>query len=181
MSEYQYYEFCKMNMPLTAEARKEMYALSSRAKVTTHGASYVYHYGDFRGNPKELLLKHFNVFFYISNWGCLQLMLKYSTQEVDADELKKYCVQHIINCEIQNSHVVLDINFSNEDGFGWVEGDGMLPDLLPLYDEIKSGNHRFLQLVACASHGDPTHPFKIDPSLALSQAQEAFFKYTEIV
>jgi len=91
MSEYQYYEFCKINRPLTIDARKEMYSLSSRAKVTTHGASYVYNYGDFRGNPKDLLLKYFDVFFYISNFGCIQLMFKYRNQEINIDEVKKYC------------------------------------------------------------------------------------------
>src|SRR5690348_13842640 len=111
MSEYQYYEFCKINTPLSTETRKEMYSLSSRAKVSTHGASYVYNYGDFRGNAEDLLLKHFDVFFYISNWGCIRLMFKYTTQEVDAGKLKKYCIKHIIDCKIQGSYVLLDINF----------------------------------------------------------------------
>lgn len=81
MSEYQYYEFCKTHKPLSIYARNEMQALSSRAKITTHGASYEYNYGDFRGDPKALLLKHFDIFFYISNWGCIQLMFKYKTQD----------------------------------------------------------------------------------------------------
>ena len=55
MSEYQYYEFCKIHAPLSSEARKEMQSLSSRAKISTHGAIYVYNYGDFRGNAKEPL------------------------------------------------------------------------------------------------------------------------------
>jgi hypothetical protein len=63
MSEYQYYEFCRITTPLSSEARKEMVSLSSRAQVSTHGASYVYNYGDFRGNPEQLVLKHFDVFF----------------------------------------------------------------------------------------------------------------------
>lgn len=180
MSAYQYYEFCKVNTPLMADARKEMYSLSSRAKVTTHGASYVYNYGDFRGNPKELLLKYFDVFFYISSWGCIQLMFKYSIQEVDTDELKKYCVKHIINCEAQSSYIVLDINFNNEDEFDWVEGEGMLPDLLPLYAEIKAGNHQLLQLIADVSNANTNNLLENNSGLALSKAQEAFFKYAGI-
>ena len=138
MSEYQYYEFCKLNAPLTAEARKEMYSLSSRAKVSTHGASYVYNYGDFQGKPKELLFKYFDVFFYISNWGTIQLMFKYLEQQVDESALKKITIKHVIDCEKRNGHILLDISFSNEDGFGWLEGEGMLADFLPLYDEIKA-------------------------------------------
>ena len=157
-----------------------MYSLSSRAKVTTHGASYVYNYGDFRGNPKDILLKYFDVCFYISNFGCIQLMFKYRNQEINIDEVKKYCTKHVISCEADHSHVVLDINFSNEGGFGWVEGEGMLPDLLPLYDEIKSGNYQFLSLVAGANNANINGSLESDSSLALSQAQEAFFKCCEI-
>lgn len=177
MSEYQYYEFCKINQPLTLEARKEMYSLSSRANVTTHGASYVYNYGSFRGDPKKLLLNYFDVFFYISNFGCIRLMFKYKDQEINITELNTYCVKHFIRCETQNSHVLLDINFTNEDGFGWIEGEGMLPDLLPLYDEVKAGNYRFLQLVAEANTGNLLHH---KPDLVQSPAQEAFCKYAEI-
>lgn len=180
MSEYQYYEFCKMNTPLTADTRKEMYSLSSRAKVTTHGASYVYNYGDFRGNSKALLLKYFDVFFYISNFGCIQLMFKYRDQEVNIDELKKYFVKQAISCETQNSRVVLVINFSSEDGFGWIEGEGMLPDLLPLYDEIKAGNYQFLRLVAGANNANINSSLENNSGLPLSQAQKAFFKYAGI-
>jgi hypothetical protein len=179
MGEYQYYEFCKINAPLTADARKEMYSLSSRAKITTHGASYVYNYGNFLGNPKNLLLKYFDVFFYISKWGCIQLMFKYSIQEINANVLKEYCANQIINCIIHDSHILLDINFNNEDGFGWVEGEGILPDLLPIYEEIKSGDYQFLQLVANIDNENINSSVK-NHNFVLSQAQEAFFKYAEV-
>jgi hypothetical protein len=147
MSEYQYYEFCSINTPLSSEARKEMASLSSRAQVSTHGASYVYNYGDFRGNPEQLVLKHFDVFFYISNFGAARLLFKYPTHQVNIEEIKKYCIKHVISTEIHNENILLDIDVNNEEGFGWTEGEGILPDLLPLYDEIKSANYQFLRLV----------------------------------
>ena len=52
MSEYQYYEFCRLNKPISAPAREEMASLTSRARITTHGASFVYNYGNFRGDCK---------------------------------------------------------------------------------------------------------------------------------
>lgn len=185
MSEYQYYEFCKLSAPLTSEARKEMSSLSSRAKVGTHSVSYVYNYGDFRGNPKKLLLKYFDVFFYIANWGSLQLMFKYSASDINIHALKQYCIDDPISCEITNSHVLLDIDYNKEEGFsGWMEGEEMLAELLPLYDEIKSGNYELLRMLmdiydgktetlkkATANHG-------VD--IVLSEAQEAFLKYAEL-
>lgn len=181
MSEYQYYEFCKLNAPLTTDAKEEMRSLSSRAKITTHGASYVYNYSDFRGNPRKLLLKYFDVFFYISNWGSIQLIFKYLDEQVDIEKLKKFLVKDLISCKKHKQYLLLDINFYNEDGSSWVEGDDMLPDLLPLYDEIESGNYEFLRLVA-----------NIDAEVELktsnkrknvfkpSQAQKSFFKYADV-
>jgi hypothetical protein len=181
MSEYQYYEFCKLSAPLTAKTKKEMLSLSTRANVSTHGASYVYHYGNFRSNPKELLLKYFDVFFYISNWGCIQLMFKYPKKSLHPDRIKQYCIKPVIDCEVKGAHVLLDINFTNEHGLGWVEGEGMLSDLLPIYDEIKSKNYQFLQLVAEAQSSTPVQDTIMKNSgLALSEAQEAFFRYADV-
>ena len=147
MSEYQYYEFCSLHSPLSAAACKEMKALSSRAQVGTHTASYVYHYGDFRGNAEALLLKYFDIFFYIANWGTVRLMFKYPTEQVDVEKLKKYHVKDVIICKVKENYVLLDIRVQNEEGFGWTEGEGLLSALLPLYEEIKLKNYQFLKLV----------------------------------
>lgn len=147
MSEYQYYEFCSLHSPLSAAARKEMTALSSRAQVGTHTASYVYHYGDFRGNAEALLLKYFDIFFYIANWGTVRLMFKYPTEQVDVEKLKKYIIKQVISCKVKENYAVLDVRVQNEEGFGWTEGEEVLSELLPLYKEIKSKNYQFFKLV----------------------------------
>jgi hypothetical protein len=43
MSEYQYYEFQALDRALTPQEQKKLQALSSRAQVTPHRASFVYH------------------------------------------------------------------------------------------------------------------------------------------
>jgi len=148
MSEYQYYEFCSVRSPLSAQARKEMYSLSSRAKVSTHGATYVYNYGNFRGNAKQLLLKYFDVFFYIANWGTVELMFKYPAEKVDVSALKKLAIKHVVDCQQRDENVVLTVHVNNEEGFGWTEGEGLLPNLLSLYDEIKNQDYQWLHLVS---------------------------------
>ena len=55
MSEYQYYEFRAIDRPLTGRQKASVSALSSRAYVTSHAASFVYNYGDFRGDPEKLM------------------------------------------------------------------------------------------------------------------------------
>lgn len=180
MSEYQYYEFCNVHSPLTSVARKEMTSLSSRTQIGTHGVFYVYNYGDFRGDPKKLLLKHFDVFFYISNWGSVQLMFKYPSEQVDILKIKKYKIKDVINAEQLGQYVVLELELHNEEGGGWIEGEGLLSDLLPLYDEIKSKNYQILRLIS-AIHGEwmgeNQKPLgKILSEFELSEAQEAFLE-----
>lgn len=184
MSEYQYYEFCNVHSPLTSVARKEMTSLSSRTRIGTHGVSYVYNYGDFRGDPKKLLLKHFEVFFYISNWGSVQLMFKYPSKQVDIFEIKKYQIKDVINIEQQDHHVILALELHNEEGGDWIEGEGLLPDLLPLYEEIKAKNYQILHLIS-AVHNEwmGKNRKSLDQMLSqfkLSEAQEAFLKSASV-
>lgn len=151
MSEYQYYEFCNLNQPMTKEVRDKMMALSSRTRINTHGAAYVYNYGDFRGNPKELLSKYFDVFFYITNWGTVQLMFRYPQQRFDANIVKPYHIKHIIEYEESGQYGLLDIQINNEEGGDWIEGEGLLTDLVPLYNELLSGDDSFLYTAAIAA------------------------------
>ncbi len=181
MSEYQYYEFCSISKPLTKEARVEMSSLSSRANVGTHNAVYVYNYGDFRGKSDQLLLKHFDVFFYISNFGTIKLTFKYNISQIDIDEIKKYCVTDVITCTQHREDILLDIYVQNEDGFGWTEGEGLLADLLPLYDEIKAKNYQFLRIVSAINDewsGEKEGALKtvLSDTQMFSSAQQAFLE-----
>ena len=178
MSEYQYYEFCSISKPLTREARMEMASLSSRAQVSTHGASYVYNYGDFKGDPKRLVLKHFDVFFYINNFGGIRLLFKYPVEGINITQMKKYCIKDVVSAKTQKEKILLDVDINVEEGFGWIEGEGMLVDLLPLYDEIKTGNYQFLKLVSSIHEEltgeENTLKTTISKFKNLSAAQEAF-------
>ena len=180
MSEYQYYEFCSIGKPLTREARTKMASLSSRAQVSTHSASYVYHYGDFNGDPKQLLLKYFDILFYISNFGDVRLLFKYSVDEVNIDQIKKYCIKDLISTNKRKENILLDVHVGVEDGFGWINGEGMLVDFLPLYDEIRTGNYQFLKLVSSINEGwigdESALKVAISKCKSLSAAQKAFLK-----
>ncbi len=140
----------------------------------------VYNHGDFRGDPKRLVLKHFDVFFYISNFGGVRFLFKYPVDEVNVDQIKKHCIKNIISIKIQKENVLLDVDVNVEEGFGWVEGEGLLVDLLPLYDEIKAENYQFLKLVSSVSEELDGQENNLKAAVAkfkkLSQAQEAFLE-----
>lgn len=183
MSEYQYYEFCSLKAPLTAKARTEMQGLSSRAVVGTHGASYTYNYSDFRGDATRLLVKHFDMFFYISKWGNVRVMLKYPEDKVDIKKLRKHCLKDVVSCQKRGKNIVLDVNVCAEEGGGsWVQGEGLLPLILPLYEEIISEDYRFLYLAIEAScdvdEGDCVQKSTVKMG-KLSAAQKEFRRIIE--
>ena len=69
MSAYQYYEFQAIDRPLSADQQARVATLSSRAHVTAHMTMFVYNYGDFRGDPEQLLRDYFDAMLYMANWG----------------------------------------------------------------------------------------------------------------
>lgn len=78
--------------------------------------------------------------------------------------------------------MVLDINVNIEDGFcDWVEGEGVLAELLPLYRQIKLGNYHLLKILA-SSYDAETGIQPIDESnMILSEAELAFFQAAELL
>lgn len=60
MSEYQYYEFQAIDRPLTPEEQGYVRTLSRRVEPTPVQAIFTYSYGNFRGDPLDLLETHFD-------------------------------------------------------------------------------------------------------------------------
>ena len=95
MSEYQYYEFRAIDSALTANQRKYLSSLSSRARVTSHLASYVFNYSDFHGDTEKLMAEYFDAMVYIANWGSRCLMFRlppaqtaFSMEAIDANTIE---------------------------------------------------------------------------------------------
>jgi hypothetical protein len=60
MSEYQYYEFLALDRPLTAEEIAALRALSTRAHITPVSFTNEYQWGNFKGNPDDLMRQFFD-------------------------------------------------------------------------------------------------------------------------
>ena len=67
MSEYQYYEFLTIDRPLTADEMTELRALSTRAVITPTSFTNVYNWGNFKGNPDQLMQRYFDAHVYVAN------------------------------------------------------------------------------------------------------------------
>ena len=147
MSEYQYYEFQAIDRPLTQEERAAISQLSSRVKPTATSASFTYSYGNFRGDPKQVLARYFDIMYYIANWGTQQLMFRFPTSLINREAIELYCIDNYISLSFAGDWSILDWEFSQEEGFNdWIEGEGILSELIGLRQEILQQDYRGLYL-----------------------------------
>lgn len=147
MSEYQYYEFQSVDRRLTQSEQEALSQLSSRARISSSKAIFVYSYGDLPGNEKELLVKYFDAMFYIANWGTIQLMFRFPKGLIDVEQMRTYCIEDIVEVSELNNYVILEISINEEEGFDdWIEGEGSLSSLIGSRQEILQGDYRLLYL-----------------------------------
>jgi hypothetical protein len=148
VSEYQYYEFQALDHPLTHEAQAEMQSLSSRVQLTATSASFVYNYSDFPGNSYILLAEYFDAMLYITNWGTRQLMFRFPASAIPDDVIRAYQYADSMDWSTVDEYIILNIEFNPEGGGDgeWVEGQGILPGIVQIRDDILRGDYRSLYL-----------------------------------
>jgi hypothetical protein len=116
VSEYQYYEFVAIDRPLDERQLDEVRALSTRAHITPTSFVDTYEWGDFRGNPRELMERYYDAFLYLANWGT------------------------------HGEHLVIDLVSEDEEAdFDW-GGEGWLTSVVPVRAELVVGDLRLLYL-----------------------------------
>ena len=155
MSEYQYYEFQAVDRPLTSEQMAELREITSRGQITPTRLTNVYHYGDFRGDPLELLATHFDAHLYESNWGSHTLMFGFPRKAVDLKRLRAYRVEAIsdyvsgLMVAERADRVIVTFASHEEDSAGWIEEAGSeawLSSMMTLRSDILNGDLRALYL-----------------------------------
>jgi len=145
MSEYQYYEFQAVDKPLTEQDMKALRDLSSRAQITPTSFVNIYHWGDFKGDPFKMVAKYFDAFLYVANWGTHWFMLKVPRKLVDVELVKKYCPGESARLHDKGDHIIFEFDSRTED-YDWEEGEGWLPSLISLREDILQGDYRSLYL-----------------------------------
>ncbi len=147
MSEYQYYEFQAIDRPLDERQMRQLRALSTRAEITPRSFVNTYNYGDFRGDPEELMEEYFDAFLYVANWGTHRLMLRVPRGLIDARVAGQYEIEGAVHVRETDDHLIVELASDPEDGGGeWEEGKGRLPELLPVRDALLGGDLRPLYL-----------------------------------
>ena len=159
MSEYQYYEFQAIDRPLGEADRAELQALSSRARVTSTSFTNTYNYGDFRGDPRKLVERWFDLHLYIANWGTRRLMIRLPKHFLDPSRIEVFLheVEWVETWE-SGKNLIVDMHFRDEESAyaGWEEGEGWLGALAPLRAELLAGDLRLFYLLwlTAAEAGD---------------------------
>jgi hypothetical protein len=124
MSEYQYYEFLALDRPLTAAEQEKVREYSSRARITATSFVNEYHWGDFRGDPAQLIRDYYDAHLYLANWGTHRIMLRLPRTVLDVDAVREYCVEDLVTITDTGEHVIIDL--LSEDEPEWEE-DAPIP------------------------------------------------------
>ncbi len=151
MSEYQYYEFRTVDRPLTSGQMDELREISSRAEITPTGLTNEYSWGNFKGDPDDLMDRYFDAFVYVANWGTHRLMFRVPRGLLDVRAAEAFCEDEFLTVRAEATHVVLEFVSEDEEGEGWIEGDEWMPSLISLRAELIRGDLRALYLGWLAS------------------------------
>ncbi|MEM6345617.1 MAG: hypothetical protein AAF927_17120 [Bacteroidota bacterium] len=192
MSDYHFYDFYAIDRPLSAEQINIISGYSSRVRPSARRASFVYNYSDFLGGGEEMLSEFFDIMLFVTNWGIRRLLMKFPQSLVSFEALKEYEIDaaDAYDQEIKvfqnGTNVLVDFFYVIEYG-DWIEGEGMLDELLPLRDQILNGDYRVMYLawlhLASEKHGisddllEPSLPANLKE---LDYSLDSFVNFWEI-
>lgn len=149
MSEYQYYEFQTVDRPLDRDAQRALRAISSRARISATSFTNHYEWGDFKGEPRELMERWFDLHLYLANWGSRRLMMRLPARLLGRTDIKHF-IRDVDWVEVWHSgdNLIVDMNQSEaEPDDDWDDRVGRLAELAPLRADVLSGDFRIFYLL----------------------------------
>lgn len=147
MSEFQYYEFRAIDHALGKKEMDQLRKYSSRATITERKFVNFYSYGNFKGDGKKWMEKYFDAFLYYANWGTRILVIRFPAKLLDKKVAKQFCQGESVRCWSTAKHTIVEFRIDEVEEQGWLdEENNYLAELLPLRQEIMSGDFRVLYL-----------------------------------
>ena len=146
MSEYQFYEFAAVDKPVTEDEAPYPWSVSSRAEVTPRRWRNVYNWGDFHGSV-EKMMEYYDAHVYLANWGTFWFALAFPENMLSAQDVQPYLTEDWLEVDERFGRTVLTWTLADEEPDGeWVEGEGILDQVLPIREELLRGDWRALYL-----------------------------------
>lgn len=149
MSEYEYYEFLAIDKSLDDGALLALRALSSRARITRANFSVHYNWGNFKGDPDEMMKRWFDLHVFVG-MGSRRLMIRFPKKLVDHTRWERLLngtgLAEILDA---GENLILDIHKELEptNYHEFDEGDAWMPELAPLRSDLLAGDFRFAYLL----------------------------------
>ncbi|MCM2370293.1 hypothetical protein [Aporhodopirellula aestuarii] len=154
MSEYQWIEFRAIESPLDQEAIGFMHTQSSRAEIDEWRFTNEYTFGNFRGDPEEMLRRGYDLHVHYSNFGIRNLYFRFRDGFEYADLVDQYSYEEQI-CWLpdeQGSGGILIISPEGEsDTYDEIwNPETLASDFVPLWEMINRGDMRPLYVAYLA-------------------------------
>jgi hypothetical protein len=148
LSEYQFYEFLAVDRPLNAGQLTEVRSLSTRADITPTSFMNVYHWGNFRGDPRTMMERYYDAHLYLTNWGTREVMLRLPAAVLDPDTVGAYCLTDSSSAWTSGGNVILAVtrDGDGDDDFFDQDGYGLLGSIISVRAELAAGDRRPLYL-----------------------------------
>lgn len=158
MSEYQFIHFLAIDRPLDDKQLAFMEQQSTRAEISRWEFTNEYHFGDFRGNAKEMLRRGYDVHLHYANFGIRKLMFHLPAGlPCDRADFKAYCVEGSIQWEADKKGPGGILTIDPEGDAGQYEEDifspgGFLSKIATVRQQLMEGDLRALYLawLVCA-------------------------------
>ena len=152
MNEYQYYEFQAVDGPLDETAREELRALSVGARITATRFADDYRWNDFKGNPRGLMERWFDLHLHVTNWGARRLMIRLPQRLVDRSRLDRFLRGvEIVDVLEAGDNVIVDIRDDAGDFEAELEDlencAAVLTAMAPLRVDLLAGDWRAFYLL----------------------------------
>lgn len=160
MSEYQYIHFLAIDRPLDDRQLEYMQQQSTRAEITRWEFTNEYHFGDFRGNAREMLRRGYDVHLHYANFGIRRLMFRLPAglpcDRRTFDAFRQECGLEW-HADKNGPGGILEIYPESEsDGYDeiWDGLEGTLSEIAPVREALIRGDLRPLYLAWLACNGE---------------------------
>lgn len=149
MSEFQLYDFRRIDKVLTSEEIKMVKGLSSHINVSSRRAVVSYSYGDFKHNEEKVVEQFFDALLYQTNWGQKKLIFRFPQDSIDYQKLAEYDIDmgNITGYTTEvrvwksNGYALVNIEYCDDNNEGWIEeNDNSLDAMLGLRAEMMNGD-----------------------------------------
>jgi len=190
MSEYQYYEWQTIDRPLSSSEREAVSGLSSHMDMATSTQAIVtYSWGDFKHDPRQVLLQYFDAHLYMANWGTRRLSFRFPKSVIDPHAIRLYCREEFLTLELSGNYYILEFSLDDEEpDYEWLEAEGMLGKMAPIREQIMQSDYRTLYLswLKAVSIEDPEEDnTETEPPIPaglgkLNSSHQAFIEFFEL-